>query len=390
MQAESIATRSDSARPFVVDLDGHVIEPWDLWTARIAEPYRDSAPRLAHDSWGTPRLLVESRLLPTPEGPGRAPRRFMPPDELTAYQDRLQGGRDPHYRIRDMNSEGIDAVLLMPSQAMAVGAVRDPGLAVAMARAYNDWLAEFCSPYPNRLLGAALLPLQDIDAAVSEVRRTVSDLGFRAVFMRPNPVLGRSLADPAYDPIWAEVERQGALLQIHEGCGFSPGATLGIDRFENGFFSHMMSHPFELMAASLTLICGGVLERFPGLRVSFMEAGAGWVPYWLDRMDEHYGELGWEVPWLTMQPSDYFRRQCVVGCDVHERGLDGIIDRLGAGRLVFSTDYPHSDCVFPGAVTDFEARADVDAADRRAILGLNAATLLGLAVPDAAQTASAR
>lgn len=380
---------TDTTTPRVIDLDGHVIEPWDLWTETIEEPYRHCAPRMVQDSWGIPRLMAESRLYPTPEGPGRAPRVAMSPERLADYQHHLQGGRDPHFRLRVMDDEGIDAVLLMPSQAMVVGAIRDPGLAAATARAYNTWLAGYCRADPERLLGAALLPVQDMAASVAELRRCVEEFGFRAAFVRPNPVNGVTPGDGAYDPLYAEIERLGVLLQIHEGCGFSPGATAAIDRFESGFFSHMISHPFEQMLASLAIICGGALERFPGLRVAFMEAGAAWMPYWMARMDQHYALLRWEVPWLKMEPSAYFRRQCAVGCEVDEPGLPTTVEYCGEDSIVFSTDYPHSDCFFPGAVAAVLAREGLSDTARRKILGGNAERLLDLPAREARAAATA-
>ncbi len=367
-----------ATRTPVVDLDGHVIEPYDMWERYIEAPFKACAPRRAKDSWGMDRLMVESRLFPTPEGPGRAPRYLMTPDRMAEYRERLRGGWDPNHRLRDMDREGIDVALLLPSQGLVIGAVRDPRLAAAISRAYNDWLADYCRTAPERLLGAAMLPFQDVAAAVVEARRAVTELGFRAVFARPNPIAERTLADPDYDPLYAEIERLEVPLQVHEGCGFSPGATVGIDRFENGLMSHMISHTCEIMIASLTIICGGVLERFPGLRVAFMEGGGSWMPYWLERMDDHASRYGWEVPWLRMPPSEYFRRQCVVGCDLGEAGLPYLVERLGAERVAFSSDYPHSDHEFP-SVPLIRDRRDLSDEAKRAILGGNAARLLKIA-----------
>lgn len=366
-----------SRRPLVVDLDGHVIEPPEMWKEYIEEEYRACAPREVRDSWDVPRLMVESRLFPTPEGPGRAPRYVLPPEMREEYRARLAGGSDPHLRIRDMDTDGIDVALLLPSQGLVIGAVRDAGLAAAISRAYNNWLADYCRPYPERLLGAAMIPFQNVEAAVLEIRRAVEELGFRAVLARPNPIHGRTLADPIYDPIWAELVRFDLPLQVHEGCGFSPGETAGIERFENGLCSHMLSHTVEQMIASLALLVGGVLERFPELRVSFMEGGASWMPYWLERMDEHYERFRWEAPWLRMLPSEYFRRQCVVGCELHEKGLPYVVQSLGADHVAYSSDYPHSDHDFPSVPCILD-RTDLSAEAKRLILGTNAARLLNL------------
>lgn len=363
----------------VVDFDGHVVEPDEMWEGYIDEELKALSPRRAIDSHGIPRLMVESCLYPTPEGPGRAPRRLMAGEELASYQARLSGGRDPHRRIADMDVDGIDIALLLPSQGLLVGSIRSPRLARGVARAYNNWVAEYCSAYPDRLLATALLPVQNVDAAVAELRRAVSELDFRAAYLRPNPVAGRTLAHPDYLPLYAEIEEMGIPLLIHEGCGFAPGATAVIERFENGFFSHALSHTFEQMAALLTIVCGGVLERFPSLQVAFLESGCSWVPYWLERLDDHFEALRWEVPWMKMAPSEYFERQCAVTFEGSERLLPQVIDVLGAERLLFASDYPHSDAPFP-SVAPIRARDDLTADHKSKVLGGNAARLLGLPV----------
>lgn len=112
-----------------------------------------------------------------------------------------------------------------------------------------------------------------------------------------------------------------------------------------------------------------------------LEAGAGWAPYWLDRMDEHYEHLRWEVPWLTMPPSAYFRRQCVVSCEPDEAGLADIARRIGEERVVYASDYPHADHMREGSVEGIWHNAELSEGAREAILGGNAARILGLEPP---------
>jgi predicted TIM-barrel fold metal-dependent hydrolase len=154
--------------------------------------------------------------------------------------------------------------------------------------------------------------------------------------------------------------------------------TAGIDRFESFFFQHIVSHPFEQQLACLSLIAGGVLERFPRLRVAFMESGTGWLPYWLHRMDEHYETLGWMVPEITMRPSKYFSRQCYISTEPGDSHVAGVAELIGADRILFASDFPHYDAVFPGAVQAFVANCGLDSDGRRAILSGNAARLLGI------------
>jgi predicted TIM-barrel fold metal-dependent hydrolase len=127
------------------------------------------------------------------------------------------------------------------------------------------------------------------------------------------------------------------------------------------------------------LIAGGVLERFPRLRVGFMEAGTGWLPYWLDRMDDHFEQLGWLVPDLIMKPSAYFERQCFVSTEPGEPGLSHIVASIGTDHVLFASDFPHFDAVFPGAVDAFVAGCGVDRDVQTKILRTNAIRYLGIA-----------
>jgi predicted TIM-barrel fold metal-dependent hydrolase len=326
----------------IVDLDSHVIEPWDLWQHSMEGALRVAAPRPVEDSWGIRRLMVESQLFPTPEGRGRAPRRLLTAVENEVYKERIETSQSPVARLAMMDQQGISKAMLMPSQGLVIGAISDGELATAVARTYNNWLSNYCRLAPDRLLGAAILGLQSPQHALEELRRVVGSLELRAIILKPNPVAGRNLNDAAYYPIFEMCETLGLPIFIHEGCGYAPGATLGIDRFENGLFSHLFSHPFEQMAAMAALILGGVLERFPRLRIAFLEAGCGWTPYWLSRMDEHAEKLSWEVPWLSMPPSSYFRRQCIVACEPDEEIPQGLVSGF-AQNIAFGSDFPHSD-----------------------------------------------
>src|SRR5207245_984339 len=157
-----------------------------------------------------------------------------------------------------------------------------------------------------------------------------------SVCLRTNPVKCRTLYDPYDDRLYKTLQDFGAPLMVHEGSGaYLP--TAGADRFPGQwFFTHTVSHPFEQMLASLSLICKGTLERHPDLQVVFLESGAGWLPYWLWRMDEHYEILPFQVAWLKMKPSDYFRRQCYTSCEPDDTRLGEVIEAIGAERGLFA------------------------------------------------------
>jgi predicted TIM-barrel fold metal-dependent hydrolase len=240
---------------------------------------------------------------------------------------------------------GIDVAFIYPNYGLWLFAIDSLPAEVmgAFVRAYNTWLyEEFCSYDPARLKGVGAVNQHDPEDMVKELHRS-ANLGWKAVFLRPNPVKGRILSDPAYEPFWAACEDLDMAVGIHEGH-WSRLPTTGADRFHTRFALHACSHPMEQMMALLALIEGGVLERHPKLRIGFLESGCGWLPYWLWRLDEEYQVTPWEVKdRVRLMPSEYFRRQCFIAVDPSEPYLSQLIDYIGSDNIIFGSDYPHMD-----------------------------------------------
>jgi len=223
-----------------------------------------------------------------------------------------------------------------------------------------------------------MIPVQDPSGAVAEMRRAAGELGFTAGFVRPNPCLGRSLCDPAYEPIWAAAEKLDMTIGIHEGSSVIV-ETLGSDRPFNPLVLHAVSHSFEEMLAFAQLVAFGVLERHPALRFVFLESGGGWVPFWLERLDEQAETFSGFCPEMALEPSEYFARQCYVSYEVDEATLPALLPFIGADRVVWGSDYPHHDATFPGAVDALRKTiAPLSVAERAKVLGSNAARLYRL------------
>ena len=281
-------------------------------------------------------------------------------------------------RLADMALEGIDQAVLFPSVGLYFWALDDPRAAVAIARAYNDWLASYCAADPTRLFGAAMLPMQDPAAAAAELARARHELGFVAAFVRPNPCCGRSLSDLAYEPVWDAAEEHAMTVAVHEGSSVIV-PTLGSDRPFNPLVLHAVSHSFEEMLACAQLIAFGVLERHPSLRVVFLESSGGWVPFWMERLDEQAESFGGFCPHMRLTPSEYFARQCWISYEIDERTLPALAPFIGERRIVWGSDYPHHDATFPGAVDTLRATMAPLAPEVQArILGANAAELYRL------------
>jgi hypothetical protein len=206
----------------VVDADGHILEPLDLWDKYIDPKFRERRPRFVIDENGKERLSVEGKLLGNPRGIGSlgsvGVRQGIIKAGTLKYAEGRRGGFDPHARIVDMDADGIDAAFLYPSLGLFAGAVEDPGLAAGMCHAYNRWLADYCKPYPERLFGVAMLPMQSVELAVDEMRYAREKLGMRGGFLRPNPYHGKKMiSDPMYEPFWMMAEELDFSIGFHEG-----------------------------------------------------------------------------------------------------------------------------------------------------------------------------
>jgi predicted TIM-barrel fold metal-dependent hydrolase len=372
----------------IIDSDAHVIEPHTVWTDYLDPALRDRAPRPVGITFGFEFEQFSVNL----------PRQWSPdatPEELEHMSERIQAtyaelfpdayakGFAPDAQLVDMDREGIDRAFLYPSFglfALASDEI-DPELAVGIARAYNDWMADFVATDPGRLFGVAMIPLQDPAGAANEAARCATELGFRGAFVRPNPVCGRNFDDPAYAELWSVMSDHSMALGIHEG-GFPRLPQVVNGRLTHPQQVHICTHPMEQMISAVSLIYGGVLERCPGLRVAFLEAGCGWVPFWLHRMDEHWEDSTRKDFGLTgiteLPPSEYFRRQCYVSADASEYMLAQVIELIGDDKIVFTTDYPHPDSPWPHAVEEFLALPGVPVESKRKILWDNSLALYGI------------
>ena len=343
----------------VLDSDMHILEPVDLWQRYIDPQFKDQAPvgmtRYIRD------LSVEWKGIDLGSG-------GMPPDQLNlheqararelqdpTYQDSEDSGWDGASQIRAMGVEGIDVAVLFPTRALFTLSVdgMDPALAGAIARAYNDWMYDFCQESPDRLYGAGHIAPHDVELAVAETRRCVTELGFKCVFVRPNNVNGHNWHDSYYDPLWAECQRLGVPIAFHEGGRPPLVSSQAGTQFSTSMLHHTCSHPMGQMYSVVSMCGGGVLGRFPELKVAFLEGNCAWVPWLMWRLDEHYERSAWQHPDTKMNPSEYFKRQCYASIECDEWPAKYVEDAGYGDTLVFSTDYPHGDSKYPHSVETF-------------------------------------
>src|SRR5215213_7105349 len=222
-QTRASLGRSCMGRAYnVIDADGHILEPFELWQEYTDPKYRDRAPRLVEEADGKRRLIIEERALGDPNRSfgsigGIGARQGTVVATEMRYEEGRSGGFDPHKRIPDMDLDGIDAAFLYPSVGLFAGAVNDPDLSAALCRAYNRWLADYCKPYPDRLFGVAMIPLQSVPHAIAEMKFAREELGMTGIFVRPNPYNNKMIHHPDYEPFWSAVEALDMAVGFHEG-----------------------------------------------------------------------------------------------------------------------------------------------------------------------------
>jgi len=377
----------------VLSADDHIIEPPDLWVGRVPARYRNRCPRIVEVD-GRQAWEYEDELTYIPMGSCRALPGFReegyPPAPGTANFDEIRPGcYDPGERIKDMDIDGVWGQLCFPNFARFAGHrfflnVKDHDLGLAWLRTYNDYLLdEWCATDRERLYGAAILPLHDVELAVAELER-VLEKGAKALAFSENPtVLGLpSVHTDHWDPLWKVVQAAGIPVCMHIGSSSrlmttSPDAPPTVLVSLNGVNS---------MMAAVDWLMSGILERFEGMKVILSEGGAGWVPYMLERMDKAFHDkrikpnltIGQTSKGGTIPPSELFRRQMYV-CLVDERFALRSLGDVPVDSLVFEGDYPHGDGLWPENRRYLEtALANVPDADAAKIAEGNLAGLLRL------------
>jgi uncharacterized protein len=376
--ALAVEDSASQTRPWVFDADGHVVEPPRVWDELLPARFRDYAPRVLQ-SEGHFRFASGDRVGFEIAGrsdavgaPGQTPKRSDAPVAA-------RGGSEPGPRLDDMAVDHIEAAALYPTYGLMIQGVTEREPALALCRAVNDWLAEYCAHAPDRLVAIGTLPMTDAGDALREARRCVDELGFGGVWRRPEHfgTLPR-LQDDSYEPLWSYLEDAGVPFAIHPGMsGLVPYDEL--KRRYDGYFSalHAAHFPMEQMLALTTFVAYGILERHPALRVAFLETGATWALSYLHRLDEHLELFGFDHGALTMRPSEYFRRQCFVSVEEAEPGLESMLDAYPES-VVFASDYPHADGTFPGSTRGLLETEDLDSTSVRHVLRDNALRLYGL------------
>ncbi len=355
----------------IIDSDGHVVEPDSVFVDLLEPEHRDLAPRIVEqgDRFHFRSGDVEGFSMRWRPESLAAPRR---PGERSGGAHARPGAVDPASRLEDMALDGIQQAVLFPTFGLMIQQVVEPRAATGLCRAINDWLAEYCRHAPGRLHGMGVLPQTSAEAALAEARRCIEELGFRGVWRRPERIPGTpALHDPSYEPLWSYLGEADRPLALHPGLnGLIPCGELR-HRFDDDYGAmHAIHFPMEQMMGLTELAVFGVLDRHPTLRVALLETGATWALSYLHRLDEHLELFGFpERP--KEKPSDQFRRQCFVSVEEVEPGLGAMLEAYPE-CVMFASDYPHGDGVFPGSTTELIETPVLTEPERQAVLEGNA------------------
>jgi predicted TIM-barrel fold metal-dependent hydrolase len=391
----------------VIDADGHILEPPDLWLKYSEAKYRDRAIQIKVGGDGYEYLEVAgNRAKQTRQGQlgtlggmgkqvaearrrreefvnaGRAAelRYEKPRPEDTYLKGAAFGTMDMKERLQLLDKEEMAKSILYPTIGLLWECeTMDAELSAAYARAYNRWIADFCRDSGGRLVPIAHLSLGDPDEAARELERAVKD-GCKGAFFAPFTISRRPHADPAHDRIFAIAQDHGVPIAIHPTL---EPPTFGVHhRFDNFGWAAWY---YDLFAAQgvqhafATFFQYGVFDRFPKLKVVVLESGAGWIGYFLDRADAIFtGTTIAQNVRLKEKPSYYFKERCFISADPDERTIAAMMQHVGENKFFWASDYPHPD--HPGNYLEELAGMvkPMTESGRRGILGENVARAYNL------------
>ncbi len=372
---------------FIFDADAHVLEPKDLWENYLESEFKDRAIKFRINDKGVEQLFADNEvILPNCTaalGGVNIDRTeaFNPLSGLTYLDGAPPGSMDGVERIVQFDHWGLSGGLVLPTIGILWDS-DDNNLANAYCRAYNNWLYDFQAADRNRLVVAANLNFHDIDEAVKELDVRLKQ-GFKGVFLPPERVDGHAFASDYFDPLWARIEEAGVPLLMH--------VIVRSRRFVTGFvgdwyetpanrtFSFALGALSQVMPACMAMVMDGLFDKFPKLKVVAIEAGCGWAPYAMDRLDEKYQHFsGFDLKLDLNKPSDYFRRNLWFVAEPEERTIGSALELVGEDRILWGSDFPHIDSHIdaPGQVKGNVSHLPEYL--QRAVLGDNARKLFAL------------
>ena len=366
--------------------DSHVVEPPEVF-AGLEEKFGSRAPRYVKDPDGKKgTYLVLGDLQMNVGRLGIAGARLDDPKThermARGYDGMNPGVRDPVERLKEQAVDGIVGEIMYPSLNMSTFSLQDREVAQAMMTRHNDWIRDYCSHSPERLIGIACLPLPDVDAAVQELQRCAK-MGLRAVAIPCSAPIDKPYDHPDFEPFWDAAEEVGLPISMHIFCGstWDMGLPAHWGTPAQGILGYTLAH--SAVAVSIgQLICGGVAEHHPNLKFVACEFETGWLAHFLQRLDHAtYRARESASPDLVLEPSEYFRRQFYATFEDDEAG---VLTRhlIGVDNLIWGNDYPHHDSIWPNSQAVLDRIFDgVPADEKEKMTSTNVLKLYNITLP---------
>ena len=375
----------------VIDGDAHMQGAMDIWDRFMPKEYYDRRPIVV--DWEDKMFFHYAPGEFFPEGTWRGGKglgRRLSPPKLTGSMHEKHGFAweadfSAESRLQVMDLYGWDKMVCFTGASQPLRATGvDQDLMWAATQAWNNWAHDFCQADPTRLKMVGALPEQhDIEGLVAETRRVIEKLGAVTVSVPMAPE-GKDWSDPEYDAFWSLAEELDVAFSFH---GVHSGRPSFADRYAQRPGPAVALHQgatfsFENMMSMAHIIYYGILERHPGMRVSFLEGSSGWLPFWLGRMDDlatpgHRQSVFFDAPPLPLRPSEYFMRQGFVACDSDERALKAAVDLCGPDNIIWNTDYPHPDGQDPPTALPYFLDQPISKDAKQRILWDNSVRLYG-------------
>lgn len=374
----------------IISADCHIDLPWlpeNLFTDNARDDLKPRMPHVVQTERGSHWVSANGAQFGLRNGMGSAGRVYVPgeihrSDRMAAqglYRDGEAGIprlTDPDLRVKDQDLDGVQGEVLYGILGAAMR-LNDDGAAIEMMRIYNEWLADFCASKPERFAGIASIPSHDVSASCAEVERVARRGVLRGIEVSNTHDMA-PLFDPSWHPLWALAEEVRLPLHFHT-IGPRPQydfETLPPLQRRQAFAVFLTGFQLAMSKVIMEMIYGGALEAHPNLKLVIGESGIGWIPYILEHMD-----LEWEDQFkdltLTSKPSEYWRRQCYATYQSDPIGIR-LLDILGEDNVMWGSDFPHPDGVWPDSRKFIERELDgVPATVRRKIVCGNAGRLYG-------------
>jgi predicted TIM-barrel fold metal-dependent hydrolase len=355
----------------LIDCDSHVLEPADLWKNYLEAEFLDRAIRI-EESKGIERLIIgeEVVLQGVLAGLGGA---HVPKEKLFVPGMRYIDGCPPasydaDARITEMDKWGVSQTLVFPTICILPFPTDDQALANAYCRAYNNWMIDYSHGKLDRIWPVAVINWHDVAEAEKELARCIA-AGFKALFVPPETIANKRPGDVQFDPIWRLCEEANLPACLHVVVRFSGAAVPFSDWHATSpgpLFGFGLGATGQIIPALASMVTDALFERFPKLKVVSVEAGAGYAPYLMDRLDAKYEVFEGMLP-LPKRPSEYFKSNCYFVAEPLERTVSMTLELVGQDRIMWGSDYPHIDGL--AEVSDHPKEKDVLSENARRVFG---------------------